>query len=102
MAVGTVILSPGAAVLSDGSANNLAPAIQRVKSSGADPKPIFLQLAFDAAQSEYAHWSFQLPSNYASAILLRGKFKMASATSGNVIVESRVAAITDGDSTDGD
>jgi len=100
MATGSIILPIAAATLPDGSANNAAPAIQRVKSSGADPKPFFLQAAFDAGTDEMLHWSFRMPANYASAPVLKVLFKMASATSGNVIIEGRVVAITPGDATD--
>lgn len=102
MATGTILLPISAAVLSDGSASNAAPAIQRVQSSGSSPKPHFLQLAFDATTQEYCQWQFRLPSNYASSPVLKVQYKMASATSGGVVVEAKVLAVTDGDSTDVD
>jgi hypothetical protein len=102
MATGTVLLPVGAAVLPDGTASNAAPALQRVKSSAAAPTPYFFQLAYDAATKEQAMWSFRMPADYASAPVLRVQYKMASATSGNVIIEGRLAAVSDGDSTDVD
>lgn len=102
MATGSVLLPIAAATLPDGTANNLAPAIQRVKSSAGAPAPFFLQAAFDAASQELMHWSFRMPADYASAPVAKIQFKMASATTGNVVVGVRVAAISDGDATDVD
>jgi hypothetical protein len=102
MATGSIMLSPGAAVLPDGSASNAAPALQRTKSSAAAPSPHFLQLAFDAATKEMVMWSFRMPVDYASGPVLKVQYKMASATSGNVIIEGRLAAVSDGDATDVD
>jgi hypothetical protein len=99
---GSVMLPVGAAVLPDGSASNLAPGIVRVKSSGAAPGVYFLQANFDAAQLEWLCWTFRMPSNYASTPVLKIQYKMTSATTGNVIVIGRVAAITPGDATDMD
>lgn len=102
MATGTVMLPPGAAILPDGSTNNAAPALQRAKSSAAAPTPHFLQLVFDAATKEMCMWAFRMPSDYASGPTLKVQYKMASATSGNVIIEGRIAAVTDGDAQDVD
>lgn len=102
MATGTVPLPVGAAVIPDGTASNLAPAIQRVKSSAAAPTPYFLQASFDAASKEQLMWAFRMPADYASAPILKAIYKMASATSGNVIIEGRIAAVTPGDATDVD
>lgn len=102
MATGAVSLNVGAAVLFDGTASNLTPAIQRVKSSAGAPAPYFLQLAFDAAALEQVSWSFRMPPDYASAPVLKVQFKMASATTGDVIVIGRIAAVSDGDATDVD
>ncbi len=103
MATGTIILNPGAAILPDNSASNLAPAVQRVKSSGTAPAVYFLQLAFDAATLEWACWQFRVPADYASALTLKCVFKMTSATTGNVILVGRVAAFTSNtDTTDFD
>ncbi len=102
MATGTIQLPIGAAVMPDGSASNLAPALQRVKSSASAPTPYFLQLCFDASQLEQCMWSLRWPADYASAPVLKVLFKMASATSGNVIILGRLAAVSDGDATDVD
>ncbi|UBU10029.1 hypothetical protein [Nonomuraea gerenzanensis] len=102
MATGSIPLPIGAAVLPDGTASNAAPATQRVKSSAATPTPYFLQFAFDAATREQVMWGFRMPADYASAPVLKVQYKMASATSGNVVVEARVAAVSDGDATDVD
>jgi hypothetical protein len=102
MATGTILLPVGGAVLPDGSATNLAPALQRRKSSGSAPAPYFLELWFDAATEEWASWSFRMPADYASAPVLKVQYKMASATTGDVIWAGSIAAVTDGDSTDVD
>lgn len=103
MATGTINFSPGAAILPDGSASNLAPALQRVKSSGTAPGVYFLQLAFDAANLEWVTFPFRVPADYASAATLKLVFKMTSATTGNVIMVGRLAAYTPGtDTTDFD
>lgn len=102
MATGSVLLSPGAAVLPDGTASNAAPAMQRVKSSAGAPTPYFLQLAFDATTEEQVCWSFRMPADYSSAPVVKVQYKMVSATTGGVVFEARIAAVTDGDAQDVD
>lgn len=102
MATGNILLPIGAAILPDGSASNAAPAIQRVKSSAAAPTPYFLQAAFDASTDEMLFWSLRMPDDYASSPVLKAQYKMASATSGTVILAAYVMAVTDGDATDVD
>jgi hypothetical protein len=102
MAVGTLVLPIEAAVLPDASSGNAPAAIQRVKSSGADPKPFFMQAVFDAATDEHLMWSFRTPVDYASGLVLRCMYKMASATTGDVILAARVAAVSEPDATDVD
>lgn len=102
MATGTIPLSIGAAILPDGSASNAAPAIQRVKSSASAPSPHFLQACFDASTDEMLYWSFRMPADYASAPVMKVQYKMTSATSGAVLFEGRLAAVSDGDSQDVD
>jgi hypothetical protein len=102
MATSSVLLAIGAATPPDGSAGNAAPAIQAVKSSAAAPSIHFLQAAFDAATDEMLYWTFRMPDDYASGPLLKGQYGMASATTGAVRFEGRIAAITPGDATDKD
>jgi hypothetical protein len=102
MTTGTIILTPGAAILPDGSTNNAAPAMQRTKSSGTAPGAYFLQLAYDATGEEWACWQFRMPADYASAPVAVVQWKAASATSGGVVWDVRVAAVTTGDATDVD
>jgi hypothetical protein len=102
MATGSILLTPGAAVLPDGSASNAAPAMQRVKSSAAAPTPYFLQLAFDPTTEEQVCWQLRMPADYASAPVLKVQYKMVSATSGGVAFEARIAAVSDGDAQDVD
>lgn len=102
MATGSILLPIGAAIIPDGTASNAGPAIQRGKSSAAAPTPYFLQAAFDATTKEQCMWSFRMPADYLSAPVLRVQYKMTSATSGTVIIEGRLAAVTPGDATDVD
>jgi len=102
MATGSILLTPGAAILPDGTASNLAPAMQRVKSSGTAPGVYFLQLAFDTSSEEWCTWQFRMPADYASAPVAVVQWKAASATSGGVVWDVRIAAVTTGDSTDVD
>jgi hypothetical protein len=102
MPVGSVLLSIGSASLPDGSSGNAAPAIQRVQSSAANPKAHFLQAAFDATTGEMLMWSFRMPQDYASAPVAKVQYKMASATTGNVVIAARIAAVSDGDAQDVD
>lgn len=106
MATGYINLPVGAAVLPDGSTSNAAPAVQRSKSSdtasSTNTPPYFLQLAYDASTDESAMWQLYMPGDYASGPILDVLYKMTSATTGSVRFEGRLAAITDGDTTDGD
>lgn len=102
MATGTILLPPGAAVIPDGSATNAAPALQRAKSSASAPAPYFLQLAFDATTEEWVSFPFQMPADYASSPVAKLHYKMASATSGDVVWAVQIAAVSDGDSQDVD
>lgn len=97
-----MILPIPAAVMPDGSASNLGPAMQRVKSSASAPAPYFYQLGFDATAVEQCMWSFRLPTDMASGPILEVQFKMASATTGDVVIEGRLAAVSDGDTQDMD
>lgn len=56
-------------------------------------------LAFDASASESAYWTFPAPAGITGTLTLVLSFTMASATSGNVIMQASVEAITDGDTT---
>lgn len=98
----SINLSPGSAVMPDGSASNALPQLQRVKSSAAAPAPYFLQLNFDASTEEWCSWSFVMPDNYGSALAAKVIYKMTSATTGGVAWDVRVAAVSDADSQDVD
>lgn len=102
MATGSIPLTPGSATLPDGSASNAAPGVARVKSSASAPSIHFLHLLFDASTDEMCYWTFRMPESYASGPILKIQFKMASATTGSVRWEGRIAATTPGDATDVD
>lgn len=100
MATSTIILPITAAVTGDGSSGNEGPALQRVKSSAAAPSPFWLQAAFDASTAERVMWAFRMPADYFDTPELKVQFKMASATSGDVMFGGRVAAYTPTSDTD--
>lgn len=93
---------PGSAIYPDGSASNLTPAIARVKSTATAPGRYFFQLNYDAATDEWACWSDRMPVNYASAPVAKVVYKMASATTGDVVLDVRLGATTPGDAVDED
>jgi hypothetical protein len=96
----TVNLTPASAIFPDGTASNLAPQLARTKSSAGAPSPYFYQINFDAGQTEQVVWQFVVPSNFTSSPALRVQYKMASATSGDIRLDARLAAVTPGDSID--
>jgi hypothetical protein len=102
MATGSISLTPGAAILPDGATSNLAPAMQRVKSSATAPGVYLLQLAFDATAEEWCTWQFRMPADYASAPVAVVQWKATTATSGGVVWDVRVAAVSSGDAVDVD
>ncbi len=57
-------------------------------------------LAFDAATDETAYWTDVAPQGLTGTITLLIYYVMASATSGNVIFQAQLEAVTDGDATD--
>lgn len=65
--------------------------------SGARP-----YLAYDAATDEAAYWTLAVPSGFTAPFTAVISYAMASATSGDVIWDVTVEAITTGDSTDTD
>jgi len=102
MATGTIIFTVGAATLPDGTTDNAAPGIQRVKSTGTPPTGgpnLFLREAvFDAATDEMLMWDFRMPGNYASGGTLKIQVKPKTTQTGtNVFVcKAAIAAVTPG------
>lgn len=96
MATGSVLLTPGAAVLPDGSAGNAAPALLRFQGSEANPKKHFLYLAFDAATDEFVWFTFRMPVDYASGGVVKLQW-MANATTGTCRWEVAIGAVTPAD-----
>lgn len=62
----------------------------------------FLKALFDASTEEWCCWQFRMPPDYASGLTAVVQYTMASATSGGVAWDVRVAAVSDGDSQDVD
>jgi len=88
MPVGYLQLFPGGlAPDSSGSGNNAAALSYEVSGAAQgtnSPKAAQMKLLFDAATDEHWLFQFQIPGDYGSGGTLRGRFKMASATSGNI------------------
>lgn len=87
---GYIILPLAGAILPDGSGTgNNPPQPLRVVSSGSQtsnaPKVTNVEWSFDAAADEALIWSFLVPSNYGSGGTIRGRYRMASATTGMVV-----------------
>lgn len=97
MATGYLELLPGAAMLPDGSTNNVGAGTTRRQGTQATRKAHFLTLDFDGAGAvEGAWWTFVLPSDYASGGSL-DIFWMANATANAVKWQTQVGAITPDD-----
>lgn len=59
-------------------------------------------LAFDAVTDESCDWTFIAPQGLTGTITVVVTYRMASATSGNVILQAALEAISDGDAVDTD
>lgn len=57
-------------------------------------------LAFDAATDESCYWTGVAPQGLTGTLTLVVSYIMASATSGDVVWDAAVEAVTDGDATD--
>lgn len=89
----SILLPVGSAVFSDGSASNVAPTVTRIKSTGSDPVPFFLQLEFDPDTPNIVHWQFRMPLNFLANPILKVQWK-TSVTTGSVVWESRIVSYT--------
>lgn len=52
-------------------------------------------LAYDSITDEYRIYSFNIPENYASALVVKVSYSMASATTGNVALRVKARSISD-------
>lgn len=97
MATGTVLLMPGAAILPDGSTDNVAAGMSRRQGSQTGRKGHYLTLDFDGAGAlECAHWQFRLPADYSSSPVLKILWH-ANATANAVKWQAQVSAVTPAD-----
>lgn len=99
MATASIILTPGSAILPDGSTDNIAPAMKVKKAalSGADVHS--LVLGFDGAGSvhESCYWGFPMPGDYSSGGTLK-IWGTINSTTGNVArMQAQVSAVTAAD-----
>src|SRR6266487_2056376 len=98
MATGTILLSPGAAVLPDGSTGNLAPALLRFQGTEANPKKHFLAISYDGGgNKELAWWSFRMPTDYVSGGILKIQWTANTTSAQNVVWSVQLGAITASD-----
>lgn len=98
MATGTIFLLPESAVFPDGSTNNIAPALSRVKGSQTNAVH-YLILGFDGAGAvvEQCYWKFCMPANYASGGTLKICCQTTTITAGNIVWQASLSAITAAD-----
>lgn len=98
MATGTVLLAPGAAILPDGSTDNVGAGMSRRQGSQTGKKVHYLTLDFDGAGStlEHAWWVFRMPADYSSGGTLKIQWH-ANGTSNAVKWQAQVGAITPDD-----
>ena len=89
MATGTILLSVQSAKIA-GTFITLPARIDGGKPSWA--------LLFSATQTESALWQFRMPGNYASGLVAKLIYTMASAIANKVDMEVEVMALSDGDS----
>lgn len=54
-------------------------------------------LVFDDGTDEICYWSFRMPENYASALVLKCIYKMDSATTAEVMIRAAIRATADGE-----
>ena len=76
-----------------------ASSLSQIQSSGAGTnKPEFWILSHPASVAGRI-WNGRIPRGYGSTLVIAGKFYMATATSGNVVLGAQIAAISDTDAT---
>lgn len=97
MATGTIQLPVLAAVLPDGSTNNAAPQLTRIKGSESAPAKHIMVAAFDAATDEHLWFQFRMPSDYASGGAVKLLWMTNTASGNSVVWGTRIGAITPAD-----
>jgi hypothetical protein len=88
MATGTIILPVLGASLDSANPPGLAFSQSRPK------------LLFDDTTPQLAYWVFRMPANYASGLVAKIQYSMASAVANEVDFEVSVMAVTDADAQD--
>lgn len=96
MATGQIDLPINSADVPDGSANNLAPAVNRQKGTETAPQKHFATADFDWTQLESLWWHRPWPQNYASAPILRLHWK-ANALTGSAVWGIKIGATSPND-----
>ena len=98
MATGYILLPISAAVPSDGSASNAAPAISRVQGTETSPKKHSIIASFDATTDEHLSWTFVMPGDYASGgdLLILWETNDTGATE-TCVWGGRLGAVSEGD-----
>ncbi len=97
MAIGTIILPIGMAMLPDGTANNSPPKIQRVKGSVGSSPPYLLTAVFSHSSTQFMDWSLRLPSNYTpGSLIFRLQFYAFNSLPGSIAWMFNYAAVKPG------
>jgi hypothetical protein len=100
MAKGIILLSLEGVTLPSGGTGNAAAASTLLESTATattnTPKVAQRAYAFDAATDEHILFAFILPTIFSSGGVVRLKFRMASATAGNVVLKSAISGVDDG------
>jgi len=102
MAVRTVSLSlPGQVWSPSNDASTFRAAQMQAKQSSISvPSPRWIEWLFDADANEYILTTLLMPDNFVSNASFATYYKMASATSGNIVWSVQVHALTNTDAVD--
>jgi len=96
MATASIILPIHSAKLVGGIVTSGSPA----QGAGIDGGSDLWKLLFDATTAEAAVWQFRMPSNFASTLVSKIQYAMASATADTVAFDIAIMAVADGEDID--
>lgn len=96
--MGKILLTPGSAILPDGSSGNAAPALSSVQGTEANPKKHYIIASFDPATDEHLWWQLSLPG-YTGGNLTLDIFWYSNDIGANETCywKASIAAITEAD-----
>lgn len=93
-----VRLWPGATAYAPLSTIDAAGIEVNESGSTGSPLPVLPQITFDESTDEGRMFVFAMPRDYVQDPVVRGQYKMASTSTGDVIMVAQIAALTSGDS----